>query len=88
MTNVKELVNAGASMLRNNQGKTPLYFAAFKGHTDVMRYLLSKNADPDTVDDCGNTALHISAARGDLTIVEELVNAGASMLQNNQGVST
>lgn len=54
----------------------PLYFASQRGQDEVVSYLLSLGADPDSATDLG-TALGI-AARGDHTgIVAALLAAGA-----------
>lgn len=42
---------------RDSQGVTALMTAVIKGHTDIVRYLLSKNADINAKDQDGKTAL-------------------------------
>ena len=42
---VEMLLAAGASVDHANNGDTPLYVAAFRGHLDVVRALLNAGAD-------------------------------------------
>ena len=42
-----------------------------------MRELLAKGANPDAVDKCGNTALHIAALHGHEAVVREPPGPGA-----------
>ncbi|KAF4837172.1 Vegetative incompatibility protein HET-E-1 [Colletotrichum tropicale] len=45
--------------LQNWEGETALMLAAAKGHVEMVRYLLERaNANPNAVDDWGNTPLH------------------------------
>ena len=37
-------------LLSSQDGKTPLYAASSRGHTDVMRLLLGNKADPNISD--------------------------------------
>ncbi|TRY50747.1 Lysine methyltransferase [Cryptosporidium tyzzeri] len=59
------------------------------GELDDMKYILDNyKIDIDYQDDNGNTALHKSSANGNLDIVCELLNRGASInKQNNNGNS-
>jgi Fem-1 family protein b len=61
--------------------------AAFKGHLDVVKCLLEKGADPNQKAHCGATALHFSSECGHVAIVEELLNNGAEVTRNDQGMS-
>ena len=45
------------------KGVTPLMFAARGGHLDCVRLLLENNADIETEDAEGWTALHYAASR-------------------------
>ena len=56
----------------------PLTQAAFKGHADAVRVLISRNADvnkPDPFD--GLTALHLSAQKGHVPVMQLLISKGA-----------
>lgn len=46
-TQVKELINSGLSCNINYQGNTPLIWASFYGDIEMVKYLLSKGADPN-----------------------------------------
>jgi ankyrin repeat protein len=67
--------------LKSDAGKTPLTKAAAKGHTEVVKLLLSK-IDPAAVNEkdnkLGHTPLHVAAMNGSKDIVELLIENGAS----------
>ena len=44
----------------NNDGETALHFAAFLGHLDVTKYVISQGAEVNKGDNDGLTALHSS----------------------------
>ncbi|XP_048528378.1 putative ankyrin repeat protein RF_0381 [Triticum urartu] len=45
-------------------GVTPMFYAAFGGNVEVMRYLLDGSADPSMADDRGSVSLHNAAEEG------------------------
>lgn len=56
---MKYLVAHNAEInLANVYNNTCLMISAYKGHTDVVEFLLSNGADPDQQALCGATALH------------------------------
>ena len=59
--------------LCNNHGNSPLDFAAWYGHLDTVKYLISKRAAMDTQDDDGDTALHDAALGGHARVVDFLL---------------
>lgn len=61
--------------------------AAFKGHLEVVKCLLEKGADPNQKAHCGATALHFSAECGHVSIIKELLDSGAIISRNDQGMS-
>jgi hypothetical protein len=53
---------------------SPLHWAAYKGHAEVLWTLLLHGMSPLTLDPEGNTPLHLAAAGGHLTIVKTLLS--------------
>lgn len=56
---------------------TILYWASTQGHTEIVQFLLSKNADVNKQSDSGSTALHQAAGKNKFDIVKLLIEAGA-----------
>lgn len=46
------------------QGLRPLHYAVWQRHIEAARLLLVRGADINAVDDCGYSALHLSAEHG------------------------
>ncbi|KAJ7470803.1 ankyrin repeat-containing domain protein [Mycena latifolia] len=59
--------------------RTALHWAASSGSTDIVRFLIDKEAEVDLVDNSGWTPLHIAVSAGHDDIVQELVGAGADV---------
>ena len=59
---VKFLVETGKGdfNIANKFNNTCLMIAAFKGHVNVLEYLLSRGVNPDVTANCGATALHFA----------------------------
>ena len=68
----------------NKTGWTPLHYAATRGHLDVMRLLLDKNAYIDAASPNGTTPLMMAAFYGTPTAVKLLLEAGADPFLKNQ----
>lgn len=64
---------------RDEDGMTPTLWAAFEGNLDALRLLVGRGGDPDKCDYYGNTALHLSAAKGHLSCVTFLINFGVNL---------
>ncbi|MDR3055492.1 MAG: ankyrin repeat domain-containing protein [Zoogloeaceae bacterium] len=81
---VQRLVEAGAQI--EMEGWTPLIYAAFNGHTEVVEYLLAQGANLNAVSESGMTAL-MAAARGGYTdLAKRLVTLGADInLKDSNG---
>ncbi|XP_011263324.1 Usher syndrome type-1G protein homolog [Camponotus floridanus] len=64
---------------RDEGGMTPTLWAAFEGHIDALRLLVTRGGDPDKTDYFGNTCLHLAAARGHEFCVKFLVKFGCNI---------
>ena len=66
---------------------TPLYVASFKGHPEIVEWLLHRGADPNPRDRFdGRTALHEAARFGSLKITQTLLQHDADPnVQNRNG---
>mmetsp|Transcript_20163 Transcript_20163/g.52321 ORF Transcript_20163/g.52321 Transcript_20163/m.52321 type:complete len:325 (-) Transcript_20163:134-1108(-) len=62
----------------DNDGMTPLHYAAWYGHPNCCQALLSASADIDAFDHDGASPLHAAAYNGQLGCVIMLVESGAS----------
>ncbi|KAK5637257.1 hypothetical protein RRF57_012969 [Xylaria bambusicola] len=58
--------------------RTPLLYAAERGHTAAVEVLLEKGADPDSKDENNRTPLLYTAERGHITAVKMLLEKGAN----------
>src|SRR5689334_15647523 len=76
---VGELLRCGASInhLHNRDGFTPLMRAANQGHTELVRFLLNRGADPNQTATDGASALFWASFKGYEAVVELLLAAGA-----------
>ena len=69
---IKDLVNMAQNIdlfATNKHGETALHMAASGGHTEIIKYLLSKGCDvsvKDKVIDLLSGALHMAASGGDI----------------------
>lgn len=85
---VKQLVEAGADIEARNKLDTPyeepstdysvLQLAAWKGQTEVVRYLLAQGADPNIAGNRKLRALHFAVWRGHEDTVRLLLESGAN----------
>ncbi|KAF3323779.1 putative protein S-acyltransferase 23 [Carex littledalei] len=60
----------------DNDGRSTLHWAAYKGYTDTVRLLLFRDAYQGRQDSHGCTPLHWAAIRGHLEVCTILVHAG------------
>lgn len=61
--------------------------AAYKGHLEVVSYLLSLGSDPNEKARCGASALHFAAENGHLSIIKELLKHSAMISKNEIGIT-
>jgi acyl-CoA-binding protein len=74
--------------MRDKDGMSCLHWASDRGHGELVHFLLAKGGDPNAVDNCGNTPLHIAAMAGQKDVVRSLLDAKADVaLCNNDGES-
>ncbi|KAL6558422.1 Protein S-acyltransferase 24 [Orobanche minor] len=74
----------------DNDGRSPLHWAAYKGFADCIRLLLYLNAYRGRQDKEGCTPLHWAAIRGNLEACTVLVQAGKKedlMITDNTGLT-
>ncbi len=60
---------------KDNIGYTPLHYAAYHGHLEIVRFLLKGGADPKLRDKKGQTPLALATERGLTAIVHMLRKA-------------
>ncbi|KAJ1435719.1 Major sperm protein [Sesbania bispinosa] len=78
---MKRCLGEGAAVNRKDQnGWTPLHWAAFKGRIKSVKLLLEHGAEVDTVDDAGYTPLHCAAEAGHLQVALLLIAHGGSQI--------
>jgi cytohesin len=75
---VRALIEAGADVNKAaDDGRTPLFMAARKGHEAVVRELIELGADINKAADNGVTPLVVAATKGHEKIVQILRDADA-----------
>lgn len=71
----------------NKYNNSCLMIASYKGHLDIVSYLLEKGADPNRRANCGATAMHFAVEGGYLKVVQELLEHGAVFSCNENGMT-
>lgn len=67
---------------------TPLHWAAYRGHADIVERLVAKGADVNAKDAGGETPLLLAACKGETEVVEVLVANGADVNAKDDGQYT
>ena len=78
---VRGLLNAGADVNKTDRdGRTALFLASSKGHTDIVCALLNAGADVNKADQWRRSPpLHTASREGHTDIVHALLKAGADV---------
>ncbi|MBP5426387.1 MAG: ankyrin repeat domain-containing protein [Clostridiales bacterium] len=76
---VELFLENGADINSTSHSITDLISACAQNDKDVVKALLKYGADPNVVDDCGQTALHVASAKGYRNIVTQLLIGGAEV---------
>ncbi|MGA2902864.1 MAG: ankyrin repeat domain-containing protein [Candidatus Korobacteraceae bacterium] len=87
---VKKLLERDPELVssKDNEGATPLHYAAAFGRKDVAELLLASKADVNARDNGGRTPLHYAAAFGRADITELLLANGAEVsAKDNYGAT-
>jgi ankyrin repeat protein len=84
---VSRLLSVGADVnAKSNDGWTPLLWACFNGHSQVVIELLQHGADIEVKGNYGDTPLHKACYRGHGAVVTELLSRGANTeAKDNEG---
>ena len=73
----------------NGKKETALHHAAYNGHNEVATYLVERGANCSITDHAGNTPFHIAVAKGDIKLVQSMVQIGeASIYDKNKNGET
>ncbi|KAJ7560103.1 hypothetical protein O6H91_04G113600 [Diphasiastrum complanatum] len=78
---VRQCLSQGAQVNGQDQhGWTALHYAAYKGHTEIVSYLIeTKAADIESRDEEGYTPLHCATEGGRKDIVQLLISKGVNL---------
>jgi ankyrin repeat protein len=68
---------------RDEYQRTPLMWAAHRGHVGIVRVLLERGAGVNAVTGGGSTVLHLAAFRGHREVVDLLLRYGAEASRRN-----
>ena len=76
---VKYLLDLGvdAMKIKNETDETMLHFAAWEGHTEIVKLFLDAGMNKDVMDFFAETPLHCAVEKGNIEIVKLLLDVGA-----------
>ena len=81
LVKIRELLEKDPALVnaKDENGRTPLHWAARAGNLEVLRYLVDKGADPNALDNNGVASLHILARSGQPEAARLLIEKGADI---------
>jgi ankyrin repeat protein len=81
LAKVKELLEKKPELVntKDSQGNTPLLLAAYRGHSEIVGFLIAKGADLNSLNTYKYTPLHYSILRRHIEVAEMLIKAGADL---------
>ncbi len=86
VSQLKQAISQGANLnAQNDDGYTPLIYAAYYGHHEAVQVLLDAKADPCLVDKKGNSALMGTLFKGYSNIAKSLITRCDVNHRNYQG---
>jgi ankyrin repeat protein len=85
---VERLLSVGAEVnARDRYGRTPLHWACYHGHVQVVKELREHGADIDAKDSDGNTPLPYACTMGHVSVVIELLSLNDSNGTTSRGAN-
>lgn len=84
---VNELLARGARLCKDARGRTPVHIAAESGIPEIMRAVLDKVPDVNTLDERKRTPLHYASRAGNKAVFDMLMDRGAELSQDEDGNS-
>jgi hypothetical protein len=79
--------NPALMNIPNNAQYWPLTYASLLGKDEIVDYLITKGADPNSKGSSVFSPLYYAVFRGHLNVVEALLKAGADLSQSTLGMS-
>jgi len=78
---VKKIIEKDPTQIniQDVQGRTPLYCASIKGHTEIVKYLLAHGADIELGNNLGERPLALAAKFGHYNTMKTLLKHGAAV---------
>lgn len=76
---VKSILSENPKLLTQTDryGNYPLHLAAYKGHTEIVQFLILQGADVNVRNDFGGTPLLVASYAGETGVVKVLIASGA-----------
>ena len=79
LAGVQAYLDAGVDInARDENGSTPLHWAALEGHKDIVELLINRGAEVNATSEIGGwTPLHMAASKNHIQVVSFLIKKGA-----------